>query len=379
MQIKTFVLFIVLLAYNVGYSKQFSFPYDVVGGKMRVEASINGVKKYFVFDTGGQTTVSYNYFKELGLQLTDSMKITDSSSNKKVIKTARIKDFIFADTNYKIADAKTLVLDEGNPVFDCYDCDGLVGNDIFSRFIVEIDSKTKTITFKTNDEPINISLRNMIKFNEGSVMPVFKINLANGTLLDVLFDSGAKPLIILKSTEYDRLIADSAIIEKKVGLGIESMGVNGMAASQALKKAEIVSFNIGLAKFQRISTGMATPPESLLGFDLLQYGKVTIDYGRSRFYFEPYENKIISQQTKSWNVGLTVRNGRVFVSTLWGKMVNELHVGDEIIEIDGAPVPQTSFCESITKGMSVLAGKDQVQLKVKMQNGEIKTVTSVKE
>lgn len=379
MKIRFFLLCVVLLGWNVSSAKQFSLPYDVVGGKMRVQASINGVKKQFIFDTGGQTTISYNYFKELGLQLTDSMKITDSSSNVKVIKTAKIKDFFFADTNYKIDNAKTLVLDEGNSIFECYECDGLVGNDIFSRFIVEIDSKTKTITFKTNDEPINISLRNMIKFNEGSVMPVFKINLANGTLLDVLFDSGAKSLIVLKASEYDRLIADSAIVEKKVGVGIESMGVNGTAASQKLKKAEITSFNIGMAKFQRIPTGIATPPESLLGLDLLQYGKVTLDYGRSRFYFEPFENRVFSQQIKSWNVGITIRNSRVFVSTLWGNMVNELNVGDEILEIDGAPIPQITFCESITKGMAVLNGKDQVQLKVKMKNGEIKTVTSVKE
>lgn len=379
MRIRLFVLFIILFAYNAGYGKQFSFPYDVIGGKVRVEASINGSKKFFIFDTSGQTAISYKYFQELGLQFTDSIRITDSNSNKKVMKTAKVKDFFFADTDYKIEGVKTLVLDAGNNIFDCFACDGLIGNDIFSRFIVEIDSKTKTITFKTTDEPVTISLRNMIKFNEGSVMPVFKLNLAGGTTLDVLFDSGAKSLLGLKSSECDRLIADSAIVEKSAGLGIESMGVNGVAVSQPLKKVEITSFNIGLTKFQHISAGISTPPESLLGLDLLQYGKVTIDYSRSRFYFEAYENKIISQQLKSWSVGLTVRDGRVFVSTLWGKMVNELHVGDEVLEIDNAPIPQTTFCESITKGMSVLSGKNEVLLKVKTQNGEIKTITSVKE
>lgn len=371
------IIFLFLLVLPFSAENRFTVPYDVVGGKIRVEASINGNKKFFIFDTGGQTTISYKYFRELGLKLSDSIRITDSNSNKKFISTAKINSFSFADTKYKIADVRTLVLDANNSIFDCYDCDGLIGNDILSKFIIEIDSRTKTITFKTPDEPINISLRKMLKFNDGSVMPVFKVSIADGTLIDVLFDTGSKPLFVLKASEYDRLIENNAISEKTTGVGIETMGVNGIATSQPLKKAEISSFNIGMSKFESISTSVSTPPESLIGIDLLQYGKVTIDYSRSRFYFESFEDKVIKQTTKSWNIGLTVRDGHIFVSTLWGQMINELKVGDEVLEIDGIS-PQTTFCESITKGMSILTGKNEVTLKVKTANG-IKTIVSTKE
>lgn len=76
---------------------------------------------------------------------------------------------------------------------------------------------------------------------------------------------------------------------------------------------------------------------TIIGVDLLQYGKVIIDYMRRRFYFLPFEEGKIDMggAPALWNVSILPRNERFEITTIWDSMKDTVAFGDEVINING--------------------------------------------
>ena len=112
----------------------------------------------------------------------------------------------------------------------------------------------------------------------------------------------------------------------------------------------------GATKFRNVTTSTNNHPYTLLGVKLLQYGKVTIDYPRGRFYFEAFQpdNEINNQGN---NFDLTVKDGDLFVSTVWSSTKGKIAVGDKVVKINGTPAKKYDFCESILNGIPELKEK----------------------
>ena len=76
---------------------------------------------------------------------------------------------------------------------------------------------------------------------------------------------------------------------------------------------------------------------SLIGVDMLKYGKVVIDYARNRFYFFPYGDVVedLSGNLKTWNVGILPVNGHFEVTTVWDDMKELVALGDRVVRVNG--------------------------------------------
>ena len=104
---------------------------------------------------------------------------------------------------------------------------------------------------------------------------------------------------------------------------------------------------------------------------------MTIDYPRGRFYFEAFQpdNEINNQCN---NFDLTVKDGDLFVSTVWSSTKGKIEVGDKVIKINGKPAKKYDFCESILNGIPVLKEKKQTKLTIETASG-IKNIIYKKE
>ena len=100
----------------------------------------------------------------------------------------------------------------------------------------------------------------------------------------------------------------------------------------------------------------------------MQYGKVTIDYPRGRFYFEAFQpdNEINNQGN---NFDLTVKDGDLFVSTVWSSTKGKIAVGDKVVKINGKPAKEYDFCESILNGIPELKEKKKTKLTIETASG----------
>ena len=92
---------------------------------------------------------------------------------------------------------------------------------------------------------------------------------------------------------------------------------------------------------------------------------MTIDYPRGRFYFEAFQpdNEINNQCN---NFDLTVKDGDLYVSTVWSSTKGKIEVGDKVIKINGKPAKKYDFCESILNGIPELKEKKQTKLRLKL-------------
>lgn len=381
MKRKVLLLLYILLFVGIDiFGQNITIPYDVTGGKMRVKVSVNGTDKLFIFDTGGQTTITAALQKELDIKVTDSVRITDATSVQKYYPKAMLRSLLFADSKELFNSVPTLLLEADNTSFDCFKCDGLIGNDFIRNFILEIDSRTQQIKLYPKGATIKANLRSMIKLDGvNDDMPVITLIVDEGKPLQVLFDTGYSSFLSLKNSDYQQLESSRSARVIAEGTGGKVVGISGIeSASHNLKKVGITSLAVGMGKFENIYSVPAQVPYSLLGKELLDHGKVIIDYGRRRFYFEPFDKKPVDKTKKNWNVGMAVRGDKLFISSVWGALTDKVNIGDEVLSIDGNVVENIDFCTSITSGIPALKGKNSCVLSI-IHNGEKRNLTISKE
>lgn len=342
-------------------------PYRLVGGKMIVEMSMNGTIRSFIFDTGGQTALTGELCEELGLNVTDSLVVTDVNSMRMAYPRVGIESLQPLDKKIHFKNVPAIKLSKPSP-FECFQVDGLIGSDMLVNMIVEIDGKAKTISLASADTAPSISLRKMIPFKKAG-MPIIALQAGAGNSVNCLFDTGYSGFFSLKNTDFDALKSTGAFTVLSEGYGGASMGVAGESAAATSYRVQLPLIIVSGAKFRNVSSETATPPLTLLGMKLLEYGKVTLDYVRSRFYFEAYEVEN-DLESKHYNLALRVKDGDLIVSTVWRAMKGLVEVGDRVTKINGQLVGKYDFCESIINGIPELKAKKRTKLTIQTKDGE---------
>lgn len=353
-----------------------TIPYRMVGEKMIIDMKVNGTARPFIFDTGGRTALTTGACKALQMVATDSMKVTDVNNVESYYKTTRIGSLATPDDVINFQNAPSLIIDEVKG-WECFGVDGIIGSDLFERTIVTIDPQTKNIIVTSAEKPSSVSLRKMLNFTKGGGMPIINIQIAPVSNLTVLFDTGSPSLLSLIESDFERIRSEATIEVVSEGYGEGGIGVAGQAAEASSHRVRIPLLSVGATKFKNLTTSTDRHPYTLLGVKLLQYGKVTIDYPRGRFYFEAFqpENEI---DNRCNNFDLTVKDGDLTVSTVWSSAKGKVEVGDKVIKINGKPAGKYDFCESILNGIPELKEKKQTKLTLQTASG-IKEVVYKKE
>ncbi len=342
-------------------------PYRMVGGKMVVEMALNGTPRSFIFDTGGRTALPGNICEELGLAVVDSLTVTDVNSNKSVYPIVSVASLLTSDGKINFRNVPAMKLPNAIP-FECFQVDGLIGSDLLVHMIVEIDGKAKTITLASSEKTPTISLRKMLPFVRPR-LPIIFLQAGAGNNIACLFDTGTSGFFTLKKTDFEALEDVNSFLVVSEGYGESALGVSGMAEADVSHRVCFPLLSLGPTKFKNVTVETATPPYTLLGVKLLDYGKVTLDYPRARFYFEAYETEN-DLSAKQYNIGLRVKDGDLIVSTVWGDLKDQVEVGDKVIKINGKLTPKYDFCESIINGIPELKEKESCKLTVLTTRGE---------
>lgn len=370
---KQFILIFTLVLSTFQLSAQKGknvIPYTILGGKMIVEISINGSSQRLIFDTGATTTITQKLMRELGLNVTDSLKVTDVNNKVAYYKQTKVESILLMKDGFNFRDRIVLLAPEPSP-FECYRAEGLIGGDLFRNAILEIDNRAKTITVTSAQTPSKASLRTMHGFTQAGTYPLFSIKLGEKNIT-ALFDTGYSGFLNIKSSDFKA----SKLKPISEAFAEGSIGMGGQAATAISYRTLIESLSIGGAKYQNVVAQTGTPPYTLIGMKLLDYCKVTIDYPRCRIYFEAYEKE--NDLTKPGNdFSLTVKNGKLVVSTVWASLRGVVEAGDVVTHVNGKAVRENyDFCESVTIGYPELREKKKTVFTVSTRNGT-KKITQI--
>ena len=292
-------------------------PFKLVNNLIVIDVIFQGIFPLkFIFDTGAENTIlSKRQISDiLRIPYRKEFKLIGSDMKTEIIAylitgiQLQISDMVMPNRSMLVLDQDVLNMEEvvGANIH------GILGADIFRRFIVRIDYKRRIIslyrsdTFKGPDKnyqehPISIYrnkpyIRDTIELSQGKSLPV-----------KLLIDSGAALPLLLHS-DTDSLLAppDNAINGKlAVGLGGYLEGYLGR-----VQNLGIGNFNVPnvVTSFQYLSEELDTSflhgRNGLIGNQVLGKFDLILDYPHEKLYLRP--NKYFKKEFEFDKSGLVV-------------------------------------------------------------------------
>lgn len=359
-----------------------TIPYQHKNGKIIIPVDINGDTYSFLFDTGAPFVIYDDIYQKLNIKNSQEVSFGDVNKKSSVKKTITLPKMNVGKMTF--LNSAGLVLNKGDSkVIDCFGIDGVIGSNLLRNSIVQIDSKNKILIITDKAKNLSVKRKNSEKIEfDKQKTPTLKITLQkNPNVTDeVIFDSGDDQFYTMSIGSYQLFQENKIKSISKIATAKGSSIFGFLGKKDEQKNILISSENIFIndSHFKNIISTVNTNEDSpsRLGAKLLEYGKVTIDYNKGRFYFEPYEN--ISQDElskKPWSIEPTMQNDKMVVGLIWDENVKKkINVGDEILKIGNTDYQSMDFCEIVLKPETDKS-KNHIDVKLKdVKTGKIKEV-----
>ena len=369
-------------------------PFESYHGLIFLTARVNGSEPLsFCFDTGASLTViNESRAAALGLTLRDSQRIAGRDGGEGTMNFAFAKGVAidlggarFAPDQVGVTSFALAEKFLGHPM------DGILGGDFISRYVVEIDYASKTLTLY---EPK--AYRAGRADAAGETLPLRMINgtqcvsarlkLPGREALDVLFgiDTGDGGSMGLNSPFVTRrkLIESMPKVVPGFAAGVsgESRVVAGRAESLTLGRVAILNPTVG---FSQATKGAHSWEDfdGFLGSEIWRRFRVTLDYSRKQMRLEP--NDSLRDPFESDMSGLIlVADGADFKTLRIGQVRSDspataagLREGDVLLALDDQPVSMFTLFQlkQIFKQddrevlLRVRRGEEQLQVRFRLK------------
>ena len=130
--------------------------------------------------------------------------------------------------------------------------------------------------------------------------------------------------------------------------------------------------------FDNVVISTTNDPSSRIGFRLLQYGKVTLDFKKKRFIYEPFDGVNTDKlSVRPLAIFPTWQNDKLVVGIIWDKALEtKINLGDEILRIDGLNIEDMAFCDCMNlEDFSKETYSEQRILELRdIKTGEVKKI-----
>lgn len=280
--------------------KKVQIPIEIYNNLIIVPVVLNGALPLkFILDTGVRTAIlTQKTFTDI-LNLSYSRKYTISGPGGVQIIEAYITNNVSLELPGVLGRGHTLlVLGEDYLELRNYlgtDVHGILGYELFSRFIIEVDYKKKLLTlmalerFKKRRKYQSIP----IKIEDTKPYISTSVVLADGTQLTakLLVDSGASHGLMLEPTSDSRIVVPDNTVSSIIGRGLggEITGKVGRIQSLKLGTYEIenviTNFPDPNSYFDSLKLG-ATERNGAIGGDVLSRFTVIFNFPKEEMYLK---------------------------------------------------------------------------------------------
>ena len=335
-----------------------SIPIEISNNLVIVPVVINGTLPLkFILDTGVRTAIlTQKGFSDL-LNLAYSRKLSISGPGGVKVIDAYITNNVSLELPGVVSRGHAmLVLEEDYLELRNYlgtDVHGVLGYELFSRFIVKIDYEKKLLTLMYPER-----FRPRGKYQQLSIevqdtkpyitTPVF-LNDTTKITAKLLVDSGASHGLMLEPSTDDQIVVPSHTLSSIIGRGLggEITGKVGRVKSLQLGtfslKGAIANFPDPNSYFDSLKVG-TTPRNGSIGGEVLSRFTVVFNFSKGQMFLR--KNASFRQPFYYNMSGITVRAKGARLNSFEITEVREgsaaykagVCAGDEIIEINGVNV-----------------------------------------
>lgn len=350
---RLFVLVIFCVLHSTADSqnrKPFSVPFQISNNLVIVQANINGSKPLsFILDTGASgTVISEDAAKELNLKLEGE---ADASTQGGSIEAAFVKNAslrLSKDVelpNLTLAAIRLSGLEAGLG----RKVDGILGYEIFNRFVVEIDYSSKLIKFYEpqnykyagRGKTVAITIEDNTPFVRAQIFPAHKQSFAE----QFLIDTGSTGTLNLNSP----FVAQNKLLEFVPNTKAITFGAL-LAGKSAGRIGRVSRFQFGgfvvehpVANFSQDAAGDDSDDVTagIIGSEVLRRFKIIVDYSRKQIILEPnkqfsvaYEFDMSGASLAAGGEGFKIFKVRSLIENSPATEA-DLRVGDIITAING--------------------------------------------
>jgi Aspartyl protease/PDZ domain len=323
-----------------GISKSTAFPFRLINNHIYLDVRLNGRPYEFLFDTGGLNVITPTVARELGLKTEGAIQAR-GVGEKSVEAGFTVVDRL--DVGAAFLEKQTFVVValesfkevEGKPIT------GIVGYEIFKRFVVTTDYQNSRVTLR---DPEGFAYRGPgvrveMGLNERTPEVAGEIDGLPGKFT---LDTGSRSTLDLSSpfVEKHGLIARYGAKYQ----GVTGWGVGGATRSWIVRGKK---FSLGGASVEAPVVELSQSKAGSLsneylagnvGAGVLKKFNIVWDYSRHEIFFEP--NKLHAERDVYDRAGFWVNlgdGGFDVVDVVAGAPADEagLKVGDRIIGING--------------------------------------------
>ncbi|MDH7914150.1 retropepsin-like aspartic protease [Winogradskyella sp. SYSU M77433] len=358
-----------------------TIAYNMFKDKMLVPVIIEGKSYTFLFDTGAPFSVSKALYQEFKSSIIGAIDVHDASGNVAAINIIslpklQLGNLIFEDT------PGFLLQQNAEVYFQCMGIDGIIGSNMLRNSVLQIDDQKKhiIITDKAKNLEINTEFYSTMELSKTQSNPFIHIKLEKGKASAsdrVLFDTGADDFYAMSRKAYQYFEEKTDVLDVLAKAdGANSWGMHGFAEKDEQLILEVPLLTINTEVFKDVLVNTTTSNESRFGAKVLSFGKVTLDYNKQRFYFDPYDLVDIKAVVKPpFLVEPTMKDEQLVVGIVWDETLREqVKLGDHILKVNEFSYEDKNFCEFVLHQNDDI--DDELVMTLKdVDSGEIKTVT----
>jgi len=322
--------------------------------KLAIDATLNGITREFIFDTGSPTMISRTLARELDLTVIGSSTGRDANGRDvttdiAVVDRLEIGGVTLRSVPVLIADFRV-----SDPK-GCFIRAGIIGSEIFPGSVWHINSEAGELTIAATFEDLvgvaKSSIRAPLLDWGYPHAPVFPY--AIGKFRDNgLFDTGHSAKVVLFDKVLDNDEVQRALLSGSVQKGRGSLGVSagGVGEETDLLRFDIEGMRVGKAALGRQSGTIRKAPPSLIGQGILDTHAVTLDYPGKRFLLHPRAGPKPAATLPGF--GLMAREEGVRVMQLYDGSPAQragLKLGDLVTAIDDRALPTGDVSCDVTR------------------------------
>ena len=318
-----------------------------VDGDVTVEAKLNDRTYAFILDTGGHNIITPEVVKELGLKSAGagaSGGAGEGTISEQDTRVARLQigDAVMTDQHFYVIPMPYNTVERGaRPVYG-----GILGLEVFERFVVRLDYKSKTLTLKPQGSAYK---------GRGSAAPItFADDMPliagsfEGVPGDFAIDTGNGGAMLVQHVWAEQ---HGLAAKMKAGLETVSYGMGGTSRNWAIGGAH---FSMGGQMFSDVVARYAEDTKGSLssrteagniGADTLPHFTLEFDYARGKVWLEPEPSftpppfdrsglRAYKNKPEAFGVALVTPNTPAAKAGI--------EKDDEIIAIDGVAAKQLS-------------------------------------
>lgn len=344
--------------------------YEFVREKIIVPVTVNGVKVKYIVDTGGKTGTMYDAALEMKATAAGYARVSDVNSLESHYQEGNIRN-ICIGKEFKVKQLTTMILPI-DPFFKELGVVGILGGDAFEQSVLTFDFRYKIMVINYPYRPERLKLADGLPFvDSNDSHSIVKVNIG-GRDVDVLVDTGADGFLMYSNDDCNLSVASGEVKVTNRGYGIVAAGLTGLGTPIDIKKVDIPSIDLMGKIFTNVGSTTTMMGETIIGVDLLKYGKVIIDYMRKRFYFLPYDNTSTDMggASKLWNVSILPRNGHFEITTVWDSMKGQVDFGDQVVNINGISLEDCPLSQMAIEDIMNAISDDTAYIVIKKGNKE---------